>query len=66
MLSLYALRPLCAGHYVKCLYSVSPNFRHFSMEAAKSLIDQAVKTNPLVVFMKGSPEHPMVSVIFGF
>jgi hypothetical protein len=38
--------------------------RHHSVEAAKSLIDQAVKTSPLVLFMKGHPEQPMVSMIY--
>ena len=38
--------------------------RHHSIEAAKSLIDQAVKTSPLVLFMKGHAEQPMVSLIY--
>ncbi|SPO24384.1 probable GRX5 - glutaredoxin [Ustilago trichophora] len=34
------------------------SFRHLSTEA-RSKIDSAVKTNPLVVFMKGTPDQPM-------
>ncbi|KAJ2353027.1 monothiol glutaredoxin grx5, partial [Coemansia erecta] len=33
--------------------------RRLITDHAKSLIDGAVKTNPLVVFMKGTPDEPM-------
>jgi hypothetical protein len=53
-------RSLRVSHFIQWS---SPNLRFFSTETAKSMIGEVIKSHPLVIFIKGSREQPMVSMI---